>query len=399
MDRFAKKFRAGLAVLFISGLITSIAGEIVARVLTRTTPYGARVVLNVTLLPYRVDPEAARRNVEKNRESTYVVFDDELGWTIGPNGESNQGRYRSNAQGVRTRPDRLFAPGPPPGVFRVVAAGDSFTHADELPFEQTWAAQLETLDGRIEVVNLGVPGYGTDQALLRWRRDGARFKPHTAFLGIWPENVCRNLNMNRFFLVPGQSVSPKPMFRLEGDELLPPRYPLESVETAINWLSNSYDMDNYRHDYWYFPREWKDRFYYSSRLLQTVSGIYTTVSRKRARDRLYADADPAGNDLTVAIARRFCDEAKAAGATPFVVIFPMRDLLPAYPGPGSLPLTAKLDAAGVPALDLFPVFAKALNEETDGELFLPSGHLSEAGNRLVAGELHRHLASLHAELH
>ena len=49
------------------------------------------------------------------------------------------------------------------------AYGDSFTHGDEVQNDQTWPAELShILGGR--VVNFGVSGYGTGQALLKLQR-------------------------------------------------------------------------------------------------------------------------------------------------------------------------------------------------------------------------------------
>ena len=70
--------------------------------------------------------------------------------------------FRINALGLK---DREYPPGKPPGVYRVLMLGDSFTEGFGLPVAQTMPKQVEALlDGTrcsrpIEVVNAGVSSY------------------------------------------------------------------------------------------------------------------------------------------------------------------------------------------------------------------------------------------------
>jgi lysophospholipase L1-like esterase len=73
-------------------------------------------------------------------------------------------RYRSNSLGMR---DVEIAVPKPPGVFRIALLGDSFSFGWGVEVEQCYANLIETQFGelvagrRIEVLNLGVPGYNT----------------------------------------------------------------------------------------------------------------------------------------------------------------------------------------------------------------------------------------------
>src|SRR5262249_11155939 len=148
-----------------------------------------------------------------------------------PNGKD--GDCRSNAQGARAAAERVFTPAPPTGKTRLVLVGDSFTHGDEGRDDETGAACLERDDPSLEGVNLGVPGYGSDQAVLRYRRDGRRFETDFAVLGIWPENICRNLNVVRYYLAPGGGVGAKPRFKLGGDGLVLLHSPVPGVDELV----------------------------------------------------------------------------------------------------------------------------------------------------------------------
>lgn len=89
---------------------------------------------------------------------------------------------RTNAQGFRTPP---FAPRAAPGVVRVVALGDSSTFgwgvAEEDAFPARLRGELASRWGlpveRIEVVNLGVPGYSTFQGLVLLERTALPLAP------------------------------------------------------------------------------------------------------------------------------------------------------------------------------------------------------------------------------
>ena len=61
---------------------------------------------------------------------------------------------------------------------RIVLIGDSTTESWEVdPYERPHRVLEETLEGRFEVLNLGVRAYGTDQSLLLLKHLGMAFRP------------------------------------------------------------------------------------------------------------------------------------------------------------------------------------------------------------------------------
>ncbi|MDE2811346.1 MAG: SGNH/GDSL hydrolase family protein, partial [Gemmatimonadota bacterium] len=109
-------------------------------------------------------------------------YDPELGWSHIPD---RVGRLvtpefdvemRINSIGLR---DREFADAKAAGVRRVALFGDSFVEGWGVPIEAAVSRQLEACLRRegaaVEVANFGVAGYGTDQALLFFERQGPRF--------------------------------------------------------------------------------------------------------------------------------------------------------------------------------------------------------------------------------
>ncbi|MEW6750681.1 MAG: SGNH/GDSL hydrolase family protein, partial [Candidatus Latescibacterota bacterium] len=80
-----------------------------------------------------------------------------------------------NPDGLR---DTLRARQPQSGTLRILAFGDSFVEGWGVPLETSAGHKLEAhlrplLAGRsVEVLNFGVAGYGTDQELLYFEREG-----------------------------------------------------------------------------------------------------------------------------------------------------------------------------------------------------------------------------------
>lgn len=104
---------------------------------------------------------------------------------------------------------------PAPGVTRVVMLGDSITFGTGVGDDQTFSRLLDA-SPELEVLNLGVDGYGTDQALIRLEREGLSYHPHVVIL-----NFCvRNDHFDNALpvaLYDGRS--PKPYFTLAGGGL------------------------------------------------------------------------------------------------------------------------------------------------------------------------------------
>ena len=101
---------------------------------------------------------------------------------------------RANGRGWR---DRERALDKPDGVFRVVALGDSNTFGFIVPAEKTYTRILEDrLRGEgidAEVLNMGISGWGTDQALEALRREGVPYRPDLVIVQFDENDLGENL--------------------------------------------------------------------------------------------------------------------------------------------------------------------------------------------------------------
>ncbi|HZP42485.1 MAG TPA: GDSL-type esterase/lipase family protein [Candidatus Binatia bacterium] len=112
---------------------------------------------------------------------------------------------RTNAAGFRGGP----LPGPKaPGVFRIVALGDSFTWGYGVRARQAYPARLAArLDAalrargrrrRVEVVNLGVPGAGPLDYLWHLEHTGLALHPDLVLVGLFANDVNDLYQLRRF---------------------------------------------------------------------------------------------------------------------------------------------------------------------------------------------------------
>ncbi|HEX6203296.1 MAG TPA: SGNH/GDSL hydrolase family protein [Thermoanaerobaculia bacterium] len=130
--------------------------------------------------------------------------DPQRGWALAPGArglytDEGRGWVEVNRFGFRGPAPRV---GKPEGTFRIVVLGDSQTEALQVDFEDTFGEVLERrlaacaeLPGgarSVEVLNFGVSGYGTAQALLTLRHAAAAFDPDLVLLAVYTGNDVRN---------------------------------------------------------------------------------------------------------------------------------------------------------------------------------------------------------------
>src|SRR5262245_16683105 len=97
--RFGRLRRPGLLLVVLIALPLVLA-ELATRMLTRVLPEnGMEAFLGLPLLPLHPSAEQVRAWSARVADSSYVAPDPDLGWSIRPNGHTDDGRYEANAQG------------------------------------------------------------------------------------------------------------------------------------------------------------------------------------------------------------------------------------------------------------------------------------------------------------
>ena len=112
--------------------------------------------------------------------SQFWKYHPSLGWSHIPNSEGSFNPFGSesfisiNSKGFRDK-ERSYERDL--SKYRIVVLGDSMVWGYGVQQYEVFTALMEKRRENIEVVNLGVSGYGTDQELILLRQEGDRYRP------------------------------------------------------------------------------------------------------------------------------------------------------------------------------------------------------------------------------
>ncbi len=281
--------------------------------------------------------------------------------------------------------------------------GDSFTYCAEVGDGDTWQTGLgEKL--RTNVLNFGVCGYGTDQALLKFELNKG---PYTklVILGVWPENVNRVVNVYRpFYAYSDTIMTTKPIFQKQGDTIRLISNPINSVAELSKLDQESFLEELGKVDYWYrldkrlpkFSFPYTFSFYDWRNVLfsQLVAGI-NDLRKKRSRRpwNLYDEDNPLS--IMCFIADLFVETARSRGSEPLIVIMPhkedIRDLIDKEI-PWFFRFTQYLSHKGYPFFDAVQCVADMHPSKQELDKLYGS-HASAEGNRMLAEILSKRLTA------
>ena len=238
-----------------------------------------------------------------------------------------------NQEGFR---DIEHARAKPEGVTRILVLGDSFIEAMQVPLEATVArrlqAELDPEAKRIEVISMGISGFGTAGELLLYERLGRAYQPDIVLLNFYVGNDVRN---NSPVLEPGLP----PVYATDGsvERIVAPKRPREKgiIGRLLAWshayrfirkriITRNPDLaaqlarwkllsrkaidrvpfvDGVPVDYWVFAKnggpqaaQWDEAWGHTERLLQRLrslverDGARFVMSIATLRERVYPDS-------------------------------------------------------------------------------------------------------------
>jgi hypothetical protein len=345
------------------------------RLLASRTPEGL-TFLNTLLLPRSWDDVRARYRdplKQMSGDSYYLVADELLGWTVGPN--RHTGLYFSSSEGIRSAALNVHYAVRQP-QYRIATVGDSFTFADEVSFEASWPHRLEQqLRLNIQVLNFGVTGYGIDQAHLRYLRDVRPWHPNLVVLGFIEHDLYRSLRIYHFVSRP-QWHWPfaKPRLVIDAGTLRPVNVPILSAQKILSARAIT-ELPFLEYDPGFEPAEWTWRSYHHSYLLRfMLSSIHRSPEKNEDVSR---QAIALGKEIIASFARIATD----AGSTPFVAYLPGRSDFRNSARPAKNSVLSFLRERGIRYEDLTPCLTKL----GESELFIEGRtHYSPDGNARVA---------------
>jgi hypothetical protein len=317
-------------------------------------------------------------------------FDPELGWRYRPGFEGETDSI--NSAGLRAASEYSLAPDP--AKRRVAVFGDSFVYGTEVSNPDCWPAIAERIAPDLELLNYGVPGYGSDQAFLLYEREGQRYAPEQVLVGFAPVNMRRIVNVYRRFISTHEAPLVKPRFLLEPDgslRLFP--NPLPTIESWQALLDDPAKIREWgEFDHWYAPAIYDNPLYDAFASVRLASHFWTRLTRRYLDpDRLFDGPTfrPSSTAfrIQVAVLRAWVDRIEANGAKPTIVMLPDLDSIAGAGGGDPVvyaPLVAALREKGIEVWDAVEAFPITRDEEVLQPLFMPGGHYSPEGNALVA---------------
>lgn len=378
----AKSLSATFALNLWSVVLVLLVPEAVIRVFAVNTPAGP-VFADTPLLPQRWENVVARNRAilaKVSSQGSYLIFDNELGWTIGRNQRSKNyntdfqkqvlprlrqrypemypaethkpvGKdddiYFSSVEGIRSPRVAMTFSGARPKQ-RIAIIGDSFTFGLEVPYEDTWGHQLElALGSNFQVLNFGVDGYGIDQSYLRYQKHVLLWRPDIVIFGLVNDDFRRTMCVYGFLCFPGSEIPfPKPRFVVNEDTLTPLNLPLPAPESIFAWQSIT-QIPFIEYDRSFEPNDWDWGFYdhaYSMRFLLSKFPRWP-VARPIV-------SDEALKSVNGHLLRSFVRLAEDRGSKPIVVFFPSAAAL--APESNGRPGVARevLHANHIPYLDM-----------------------------------------------
>ncbi|HDH12750.1 MAG TPA: hypothetical protein ENG83_11250 [Nitrospirae bacterium] len=157
--------------------------------------------------------------------NSFARFDPELGWSYVPN------KSAIHKAGKITKPVHFDENGirVPNSGFQfdyskpsILFIGGSFTMGHGLSYEESFVGKFDAIEEvPYQVVNLGVQGYGSDQALLALKRYLTEFNTKIVVYTFIEDHILRNGSYDRRTLVPtAKFLGTKPQFALNSEKKL-----------------------------------------------------------------------------------------------------------------------------------------------------------------------------------
>lgn len=324
------------------------------------------------------------------------IYDRELGWCPRPG--QRIGRYAYDWSGSRLAQTEL-ARHKDPARRRVVAIGGSFTQGVEVEASESWvhlfAARLD-----VELANLGVAGYGVDQAYLRLLRDGLSLEPDEVWLGLMPEAALRlSTNFPPVYRHWSSVVAFKPLFRLDGaGRLTEVANPATDLARAVELLEDqrAFVAAVGGSDFWVrrAPRAFAPRGSDWTHWLASTRLLVTALEGGgRGTARYLGPPETELHRVMLALVRAIDEACRGAGARLRVLVLPSQPDLQDAERRGTpywSTLARELADGGIEVLDVGPrLLEVGAADDDEGRYWMPQSHYSPLANRIVADELAR----------
>ncbi len=380
-------------LLFVGALtLCLLILEITVRYYCQVDSDGNFRILGRVLKPYHLPIKTFAHHAQDYSGSSHsrMVYNEFLGWTPRVSHVSANGRYCYNSIGARVDDKNPieYKAVKPQDILRILIIGDSYSHGEEVPFQHTFGYYLEQLLNNAgiptEVINLAVGGYGMDQALLRWRHSGRNLSADIILLGLYFEDVQRNVNIIRSLYMPASGLPfSKPRYILEKNILQLINVPTLSPEEITNILENPItEWDLSRHEQFLTIGNYDEKIIYKSKFIAMLTELFFPVEENSFFYSL--SYEPA--QLAMSLLDTFQSEIEQDGSQFILVHIPnVIDVIkkrftmePKYSG-----LLSEIEKNHLVYKPLQKL-AEQSEKKSIFDLFMKGGHYSAVGNKIIA---------------
>lgn len=305
-DYTRRKLRAAAGFLILAFLVL----EGAVRLIGISDADGNRWFRGVRLRPYRLPVQRTAKLLRDYAAAPAraLSYDPDIGWVPEP------GHAGKNSQGFTSSLPEVALKAPA-GRLRIAIFGPSYADGS---FETGW---WRTLEGDLqkagvdaEVLNFACGGYGMDQALLRWRKQGAQYHPHIVLFGFTRENAEANLHLLRLLEDPGSGTPfMKPRFLLEHGQLRLINAPTPTPEEVPGLIAHFSGWALAANELNFSPSDYRSFGWRHSALLSFCEARIA-ATRQRDRTALLYQSDGEAAQLALKIITQFKTEVENAGS-------------------------------------------------------------------------------------
>jgi len=161
----------------------------------------------------------------KNKKLVLNKYDSQLGWD-----------YELDSQ--RIRGDKNYLKEKTPGKIRILTLGDSYTYGNEVGDKESYPYFLEQLLPNVEVINMGVGGYGIDQAFLKYQYFGKQYSPDLVLVGLYIGMFNRaNVDFTHYLKPAFYYDEKSQSMVMKNRSIPPPETVLAKIKKSYTWVS------------------------------------------------------------------------------------------------------------------------------------------------------------------
>ncbi|MBI4847222.1 MAG: hypothetical protein HY808_01405 [Nitrospirae bacterium] len=197
-------------------------------------------------------------------------------------------KIATNSQGFRGKKEYSITKDS--DVYRIIVLGDSVTFGYGVEDKETFSAILEkklSLVKKVEVINMGVSGFGTAEELIKLRKEGFNYNPDLVILGYFPNDHFNNIISNLFKVENGKLIRNAEVFA-----------PALFIRDRLNKVPGYTFLSQHSH----FVNFLRNRISYS--IIRTIGKAHKIDSYVPVKEKITAKE----NELTAMLLNEFIQE-------------------------------------------------------------------------------------------